>query len=113
MLRRVADLALCQTKRRGKDRSTVYSPTLVETAWTDELAAVVEAEARLRAAGNLIRVVDARDTYTGSHSQSVAVLAEGIGEELGLTGASLSQLRLAGLLHDLGKIAVPDAILRK
>jgi HD-GYP domain-containing protein (c-di-GMP phosphodiesterase class II) len=112
-LRRVADVALYQVKRGGKNRSRVYNPNLLELSWSDELAATVEYDARLRAVGNLIRVVDARDTYTGSHSQSVAVLVEGIGQELGLSDTRISQLRMAGLLHDLGKIAVPDAILKK
>jgi len=112
-LRRVADVALYQVKRGGKNRARVYSRNLLELSWSDELAATVEYDARLRAVGNLIRVVDARDTYTGSHSQSVSVLVEGIGQTLGLPDSTVAQLRLAGLLHDLGKIAVPDAILKK
>ena len=109
----MADVALYQAKRSGKNRVRLYNPDLLDLSWTHELAATIEYDARLRAVGNLIRVVDARDTYTGSHSQSVSVLVEGIGQELGLAEARVEQLRLAGLLHDLGKIAVPDAILRK
>jgi diguanylate cyclase (GGDEF)-like protein len=109
---RVADLALYWTKRHGKDRCCVYSPTVVEVSWPAALAATAEHAGRLRAAENLIRVVDARDTYTGSHSQSVAVLAEGIAHALGLPEETVRQVRLTGLLHDLGKIAVPDQILQ-
>jgi diguanylate cyclase (GGDEF)-like protein len=112
-LRRVADVALYQVKRSGKNRARVYDSDLLELSWSAELAATIEYDARLRAVGNLIRIVDARDTYTGSHSQSVSVLVEGLGHTLGLSEAGIAQLRLAGLLHDLGKIAVPDAILRK
>jgi diguanylate cyclase (GGDEF)-like protein len=112
-LARVADVALYWTKRHGKNRWCVYSPAVVELSWPAELAASVEYDARLRAAENLIHVVDARDTYTGSHSQSVAQLAASIGETLGLPEDAISQLRLAGLLHDLGKIAIPDDILQK
>jgi diguanylate cyclase (GGDEF)-like protein len=112
-LRRVADVALYQVKRTGKNRARVYDGNLLELSWSAELAATIEYDARLRAVGNLIRIVDARDTYTGSHSQSVSVLVEGIGHTLGLSEAGIAQLRLAGLLHDLGKIAVPDAILQK
>lgn len=110
---RVADVALYWTKRHGKNRWCVYSPAVVELSWPAELAATAEYDARLRAAENLIHVVDARDTYTGSHSQSVAVLAASIGEAFGLGDDAISQLRLAGLLHDLGKIAIPDEILQK
>jgi diguanylate cyclase (GGDEF)-like protein len=112
-LLRVADVALYWTKRHGKDRCCVYSPSVIERSWPAELAATVEYDARLRAAENLIRVVDAKDTYTGSHSQSVAILAEAMGQTMGLPEQAVSQLRLAGLLHDLGKIAVSEAILQK
>ena len=112
-LQRVADIALYWTKRHGKNRWCVYSPGVVEVSVTQELAATAEYDARLRATENLIRVVDARDTYTGSHSESVARLAETIGDALGLPDPALRQLRLAALLHDLGKIAVPDLILQK
>ena len=86
---------------------------MVGLSWSRELAESVEHDARLRATESLIRVVDARDTYTGSHSQSVAILVEAIGQAMGFDAATVSQLRLAGLLHDLGKIAVPDRILQK
>ena len=110
---RAADAAVYWAKRHGKDRSCTFDPSVVALSWSAELAANVEYDARLRATESLIRVVDARDTYTGSHSQSVAVLVEGIGQALGLNDQTVAQLRLAGLLHDLGKIAVPDRILQK
>ena len=61
----------------------------------------------------LIRVVDAKDTYAGQHSQSVSRLVEGIAQAMALDEEVVDQMRLAGLLHDLGKIAIPDAILQK
>jgi diguanylate cyclase (GGDEF)-like protein len=110
---RAADAALYWAKRHGKNRSCTFDPSVVALSWSPELAATVEYDARLRATESLIRVVDARDTYTGSHSQSVAILVEGIGQAMGLDESTVAQLRLAGLLHDLGKIAVPDRILQK
>ncbi len=110
---RAADAALYWTKRHGKDQSCTFDPSVVALSWSSDLAATVEYEARLRAAAGLVRAVDARDTYTGSHSQSVAVLAEAIGQAMGLDETAVSRLRLAGLLHDLGKLAVPDRILQK
>lgn len=119
-LHHLADVALYWTKRHGKNRLCVYNPVVLDSPWTEELAARTEERAanaeyaaRLRATENLIRVVDARDTYTGSHSESVARLVEEIGDALGLPEETVKQLRLAGLLHDLGKIAVPDQILQK
>jgi diguanylate cyclase (GGDEF)-like protein/putative nucleotidyltransferase with HDIG domain len=112
-LQQVADGALYWAKRHGKNRSCVYSPAVVRIYSPNELAEIAERQARLRAAENLIRIVDSKDTYTGEHSQAVARLVQAIARELGLDEETAAQLELAGLLHDLGKIAIPDTILKK
>ncbi len=112
-LQQVADGALLWAKRHGKNRSCVYSPSVVRIYSPNELAETAERQARLRAARNLIRIVDSKDPSTGDHSQAVAGLVEAIARELGLDDETTEQLALAGLLHDLGKIAVPDTLLRK
>lgn len=61
----------------------------------------------------LASVVDARDSLLYGHSAQVAIYAEAIGRELGLAGLELERLRKAALLHDVGKVAVPEAILFK
>jgi diguanylate cyclase (GGDEF)-like protein/putative nucleotidyltransferase with HDIG domain len=61
----------------------------------------------------LVAAIDARDPYTRTHSQTVASYAECIGRRMDFTGARLDALRAAALLHDIGKIGVPDAILTK
>jgi diguanylate cyclase (GGDEF)-like protein len=61
----------------------------------------------------LVTAVDKRDRYTRKHSEEVTDYSLVIAEELGLSEDTKRTLRLAGLLHDLGKIAIPDAILRK
>lgn len=61
----------------------------------------------------LARVVDARDVYTGNHSGRVAAYAAAIGRALGLPREALAQLNMAAGLHDIGKISVPDAVLKK
>jgi diguanylate cyclase (GGDEF)-like protein/putative nucleotidyltransferase with HDIG domain len=112
-LLRVADGALYWAKGHGKNRTCVYSPSVVRIYTPEELAETAERHARLRAAEGLIRVVDAKDTYAGAHSQSVSRLVEGIARAMGLDAETVEQVRLAGLLHDLGKIAIPDRILQK
>jgi HD-GYP domain-containing protein (c-di-GMP phosphodiesterase class II) len=59
------------------------------------------------------RVVDAKSPFTYRHSRGVALLSRFVGEQLGLSPEELKQLEIAGLLHDLGKLSVPEEILEK
>ena len=61
----------------------------------------------------LAAVVEAKDAYTNSHSRSVAEYAYRLARRVGFEGDRLETLRLAATLHDLGKIGVPDAVLKK
>ena len=61
----------------------------------------------------LSATVDARDAYTAGHSRRVREIAVRIGNEIGLSREELEILSHAALFHDIGKIAVPDAILMK
>ncbi len=57
--------------------------------------------------------IDAKDAYTGQHSDRVAELSRVVAEKLGLSQKECHDIYLAGMLHDIGKIGVPEAILRK
>lgn len=57
--------------------------------------------------------IEARDPYTGGHCERLSQYAVALGQALGCDGPALRALRLGGYLHDLGKIAVPDAVLLK
>ncbi len=59
------------------------------------------------------RIVDAKSPFTAEHSLGVARLARLLGELAGLDAATCDSLELSGLLHDLGKLRVPDAVLEK
>jgi len=110
---RRADSALYWAKEYGKNQVRVYRPDVIEIAELQRLAAGPDRAARFRAAASLARAVDARDAYTGSHSERVADLAARIATRLGVDREQVELTRLAGSLHDLGKLAIPEEILRK
>jgi putative nucleotidyltransferase with HDIG domain len=101
----LADSALYASKRGG-GRTVIGAGTHPDTA---DLAAhtsfgVVE---------GLVLAVDAKDHYTTAHSILVAEIATLLARTLGLSPREEAILRTAGLLHDVGKISIPDRILRK
>jgi len=61
----------------------------------------------------LAATIDAKDHYTRGHSQRVSILASKMAARLKLPTAEVEQYRIAGLLHDIGKIGVPEAVLQK
>jgi diguanylate cyclase (GGDEF)-like protein/putative nucleotidyltransferase with HDIG domain len=72
-----------------------------------------EALSFLDAVAALAFAIDARDNYTQVHSQTVSRLAAQIARQMGLPDAEIEEIRLGGILHDIGKIGVPDAIFYK
>jgi len=58
-------------------------------------------------------IVERRDPYTAGHQRRVTLLAQAIAEEMGLSEENIQVLRMAGLIHDIGKISVPSEILSK
>ncbi|CCO24631.1 HD-GYP domain-containing protein [Maridesulfovibrio hydrothermalis] len=64
-------------------------------------------------AESLGNAIDAKDHCTCSHSEEVAVISQAIGVEMGLSAVKCELLHIAGHLHDIGKIGLPDSILKK
>ncbi|MFO0973514.1 MAG: HD domain-containing protein [Phycisphaerae bacterium] len=62
---------------------------------------------------SLVKAIDAKDPYTCGHSERVAFLSRRLAETIGMDPHEAQRVYLAGLLHDVGKIGVPDAILLK
>jgi diguanylate cyclase (GGDEF)-like protein len=106
---READLALIGAKRVHQEVA-IYGPDMEPGSRPGE--AEDEHHSRTLASA-LARAVDAKDSYTRSHCQTVSQLCAAIATELGFEGDRLARMRLAGLLHDVGKIGVPDRILQK
>ncbi len=109
----VADRALQAAKALGRDRAVIYSPEVTSTVGAVAGKRSVESQAQLATVLSLAEALDQRDSYTAKHSQTVGLLCEMMARELGLDEARVQRVRLAGILHDIGKIGVPDSILGK
>jgi diguanylate cyclase (GGDEF)-like protein len=106
---REAGLAL-RAAKRGQQAVVTYNPAL---AHEDSSSAGSARAHRGTLANALALAVDAKDSYTRSHCQTVSQLSALVAKDLGLSPDRIVRMRLAGLLHDVGKIGVPDAILNK
>ena len=102
----LADTAVFHSRRQGG-----YRTTLVSELGTVTLSSMDDAV--LDHVCALAATVDARDPHTYGHSERVAAIAESIGTALGLSSEEVLNVHAAGLLHDIGKIGVPDSILTK
>jgi diguanylate cyclase (GGDEF)-like protein/putative nucleotidyltransferase with HDIG domain len=108
-----ADRALYAAKALGRDRAVIYSPEVTQTLGAVAGKRSVEDQAQLATVLSLAEALDQRDASTSKHSQTVGRLCEMMATELGLDEDRIQRIRLAGILHDIGKIGVPDSILRK
>ena len=112
-LLRAADEALYAAKALGRDRSVLHSAEIEDILASREAGQRTGEEAHLATVLGLAQALDLRDSGTARHSQTVGRYCELMGRELGLSRDRIERLRLAGLLHDIGKIGVPDSILGK
>jgi diguanylate cyclase (GGDEF)-like protein/putative nucleotidyltransferase with HDIG domain len=110
----LADEALYAAKTLGRDRAVLYSREVTSIIGrATESQRDGGSQAHLATMLSLAEALDFRDTGTARHSQTVGRLCELMARELGLPEQRVERVRLAGILHDIGKIGVPDSILRK
>jgi HD-GYP domain-containing protein (c-di-GMP phosphodiesterase class II) len=92
----------------------VFARIVADQVEREQLTATArELEIQAAAATTLVAAVEARDAYTAEHSQAVVEFAIGVARKLGLSEAAAGDVQHVALLHDIGKLSIPDAILLK
>jgi diguanylate cyclase (GGDEF)-like protein len=109
-----ADQAMYAAKRFGRNQVRVANDPAVLALFSEShLEEGREEAALVGMAEALVTLVEARDDLTGRHSQQVADLVLRLTRALGLPASEAQMIALAGRLHDVGKVAIPDGVLRK
>jgi len=106
----VADSALYYAKRTGGNR--VYLSSKIPSVPLDD-GAIYGKRNGLSAIYALVSAVEARDPYIYGHSRKVSTYAGALAEAIGLSPDEVSKVSTAALLHDIGKIGIPDNVLNK
>lgn len=113
-------LILGEDRNRERETFTSEKLRLASSIADQAVSALRRAElfaelenAYLQAVTALAKAVDAKDTYTANHGKKLGIMAVAVGRRMGLIGDDLEDLRLGAILHDVGKIGIPDAILQK
>jgi diguanylate cyclase (GGDEF)-like protein/putative nucleotidyltransferase with HDIG domain len=107
------DQALYAAKQLGRDRAVLFNAETVAEVRMVESARDGNARDQLSAVLLLAETMDMRDPGAAHHSREVSRLAEATARALGLSQATVERVSLAGLLHDVGKVGVSDAVLQK
>jgi len=108
-----ADTALYHAKRTGGNRIFLSSKILSEPPDYGGIQGIHAKRNGLSSVYALVSAVEARDPYAYGHSRKVSTYAEALAEAIGLSPEEVSKVSTAALLHDIGKIGIPDKVLNK
>ena len=108
-----ADEALHAAKVNGRNRTVLYSADLGSSPRQDGESRDAVGERFVAVVLDLAEAVDLRFSGSARHSETVGRYTELIARELGFSEEQTQRVRLAGMLHDVGKVGVPDAVLNK
>jgi len=111
----VVEKGLSRRAHSRNMKNKLHQLQLVNRALVEEIERATRNIQRhfLETVSSLVAAVDAKDSYTKSHQRRVVTFALLLGTELGLSIREMGLLRQAAILHDIGKIGVPEQILRK
>jgi len=109
----VADTALYHAKRTGGNRIFLSSKILSEPPDHEGIQEIYAKSNGLSSVYALVSTVEDRDPYACGHSRKVSTYAEALAEAIGLSPDEVSRVSTAALLHDIGKIGIPDKVLNK
>jgi diguanylate cyclase (GGDEF)-like protein len=112
-LMRLADGALYWSKEHGRNVTAVYDPATVHELSASERLDRVQRSHAIAGIHALARAIDAKDPSTREHSERVAALAARLAQLRGWSPERVALLHEAALVHDVGKIGIPDATLLK
>ena len=112
-LLRAVDEALYEAKESGRNRTVPHTDELRGRLGGNEAANDVEGERFVGVMLSFAEAVDLRFSGSARHSETVGRYAEMMARELGLSEQHVGRVRLAGMLHDIGKSGIPDSILHK
>ncbi len=120
-----ADRAMYQAKNEGRNLVRLWKPTQATDTLAVDKCGIIELtekfqelsgrmrDAYMEAVGALIRAVEVKDPFAHKHAQQVSHHAVAIAERMKLPAEQIEIIRFGALLHDIGKISVPDAVLVK
>jgi diguanylate cyclase (GGDEF)-like protein/putative nucleotidyltransferase with HDIG domain len=109
----MADTALYHAKRTGGNRIFLSSKILPKLPDAGGIPGIGASPSSLSEVYDIASAVEAKDPYTYGHSKKVNIYAVALAEKIGLSPDEVSVLSAAALLHDIGKVGIPDRVLNK